>query len=102
MAGGEGVDGLDVAGGAGTAAASPWVAATWAVWVPTRTASAVLPQVVFAGAPVWLSVPPWHITQFVFQVAPWHWAQEVVAVPPTPSSAVPWHPWQFESPPFAE
>ena len=85
-----------------TAAASPWVAATWAVWVPTRTASVALPHVVFGGAPVWLSVPPWHITQFVFQVAPWHWAQEVLALPPTPSSASPWQPWQLESPAFAE
>jgi hypothetical protein len=49
-----------------------------------------------------LSVPPWHITQFVFQVAPWHWAHEVVAEPPTPSRAAPWQPWQLASPAFAE
>ena len=36
------------------------------------------------GAPVWLSVPPWHMTQFTFQLAmpagrptSWHWAQDV-------------------------
>ncbi len=85
-----------------TAAASPWEAATWEVWAPTRTASAALPQVALAGAPVWLSVPPWHITQFVFQAAPWHWAHEVVAEPPTPSRAAPWQPWQLASPAFAE
>jgi hypothetical protein len=42
------------------------------------------------------------MTQFVFQLAPWHCAQEVVAEPPTPSSAAPWHPRQFEMPAFAE
>jgi hypothetical protein len=61
-----------------------------------------LPQVVLGGAPVWLSVPPWHITQLVFQEAPWHCAQDVVAEPPTPSSATPWHPWQVAIPELAE
>jgi hypothetical protein len=47
-------------------------------------------------------VPPWHITQFVFQEAPWHCAQDVLAEPPTPSSATPWHPWQVAIPELAE
>jgi hypothetical protein len=42
------------------------------------------------------------MTQFVFQVAPWHCAQLVFAVPPTPSRAAPWQPWQFAMPAFAE
>jgi hypothetical protein len=71
-----------------------WVAARWAVCVPTRTVSAALPQTVLGGAPVWLSTPPWHITQLVFQVAPWQAAQEIGVEPPTPSSAAPWQDWQ--------
>jgi hypothetical protein len=42
------------------------------------------------------------MTQFVFQVAPWHCAQLVLAVPPTPSRAAPWQPWQFAIPAFTE
>jgi hypothetical protein len=46
-------------------------------------------------------VPPWHIVQVVFQVAPWHWAQETETVPPTPSSAAPWQASQLAMPELA-
>ena len=69
---------------------------------PTRTRSAAWPHVVRGGAPVWLSVPPWHVVHVVFQVAPWHWAQATAVEPPTPSRLVPWQAWQAESPAMAD
>ena len=76
---------------------------TWVACAPTRFASAEFPQVVRGGAPVWLPVPPWHPTQFTFQlVTPtgsavsWHRAQETPEVPPARS--VPWQPWQLARP----
>src|SRR6266702_3819708 len=71
--------------------------ATCAVWAPTRSGSAELPQVALGGAPVWLAVPPWHMVHFVFQVAPWHWAQETAVFPPWRSA--PWQLWQLARPP---
>ena len=65
------------------------------------------PHVAFGGAPVPLSVPPWHITQFVFQLATpsgrlrsWHCAQETPVTPPVRSAR--WHCWQAPSPRLAE
>jgi hypothetical protein len=53
------------------------------------------------GAPVWLSVPPWHVVQVVRQVAPWQTAQEMETDPPTPSRFAPWQGWQLASARFA-
>ena len=85
-----------------TGDASPRVAPMCEVWAPTRTASAEFPHVGRGGAPVVLSVPPWHIVQLVFQVAPWHWAQAMVVLPPTPSRFAPWQLWQLARPALAE
>ena len=67
--------------------------ATWSVWAPTRTRSADWPQTVRGGAPVVLSVPPWHMTQFTFQLgtpagrfASWQLAQETPTEPPARSA----------------
>src|SRR3954465_15689981 len=64
-----------------------------------RTASAPFPHVVRGGAPVWLFVPPWQVTQFVFQSAPWHCAHDTPALPPARSA--PWQDWQAPRPAFA-
>ncbi len=76
---------------------------TWVAWAPVRIGSAELPQVVLGGAPVWLPVPPWHITQFTFQLATpagravsWHSAQAKPVEPPERSA--PWHAWHWPSP----
>ena len=45
------------------------LAATCEVCAPIRIASPSLPHVAVGGAPVWLSLPPWHIVQFTFQLA---------------------------------
>src|SRR6266702_5595316 len=73
--------------------------ATCAVWAPTRSGSAELPQVALGGAPVWLALPPWHMVHFVFQVAPWHWAQGTAVFPPWRSA--PWQLWQPARPRLA-
>jgi hypothetical protein len=79
------------------------LAETWVAWAPTRTMSAVLPQVALGGAPVRSAVPPWHITQFTFQLTTptgsptsWHCAQEKPVLPPDRSAA--WQDWHLPSP----
>ena len=77
--------------------------ARWLVWAPTRmlvVADDPFPQVGRGGAPVVLLVPPWHMVQLVFQLAPWQLEQAGAA--PMPSSVAPWQPWQADSPALAE
>ena len=66
------------------------------VCAPTRTASPLWPRIVRGGAPVPLSVPPWHMTQFTFQLATpagrpasWQLPQPMPTCPPERSA--PWH-----------
>src|SRR6266568_1184468 len=76
---------------------------TCAPCAPTRTGSAVLPQVARGGAPVPFVRSPWHMVQFFVQVvtpagrsASWQVRQATLAGPP--SRALPWQALQFASP----
>jgi hypothetical protein len=91
--------------GFGWQMAQSYLATCW-VCAPTRMGSAPLAQVALGGAPVLLSLPPWHITQFCFQLVtpagrPWLWQVAQAGAVPWPSSVAPWQMVHSLRPAFA-
>jgi hypothetical protein len=77
--------------------------AMWEVWAPSAMGAA-FPQVARGGAPVVLSMPPWHAVQSAKSLAtpPVRWHPTQATPVKSPDRSAPWQLVQEEIPRFAE